>query len=124
MEEIIYKPTVIRTNRGLSIAGTRITLYQIMDYIKDNELPEVIRDHFHLTIRQTNDVMNYINIHYDEVDKEYQEILKQSEENRKYWAEYNKERFAEIANKPEHKKIQDKLNEWKAKLAKYGKNSD
>jgi uncharacterized protein (DUF433 family) len=124
MEEIIYKPTIIRTNRGLSIAGTRITLYQIMDYIKDNEPIEVIRDHFNLTIRQTNDVMNYINTHYDEVDKEYQRILKQSEENRKYWTERNKERFSEIALTPEHKEIRAKLDELKAKEAKYDKNTD
>jgi uncharacterized protein (DUF433 family) len=125
MSEIIYKPTVIRTNRGLSIAGTRITLYQIMDYIKDNEPIEVIRDHFNLTIRQTNEIMNYINTHYDELDNEYQRILKQSEENKKYWAEHNRERFSKIVFTPEHKEIRAKLDELKAKQAKYDdKNTD
>ena len=122
MVQTIYKPTVIRTDRGLTIAGTRITLYQIMDYIKDNESPEVIRDHFHLTIKQTSDVMNYIHTHYDEVEKEYERILKQSEDNRKYWSERNRERFAQIALKPEHKEIRAKLNQWKTKLAEYDKN--
>ncbi len=42
-ETAYFRPTVVRTNRGVSVAGTRITLYQIMDYIKDNEPPEVIR---------------------------------------------------------------------------------
>ena len=69
-EKTIFRPTVVRTNRGLSIAGTRITLYQIMDYIKDNEPPDVIRDHFRLTIKQTDDVMEYIRTHYDEVEEE------------------------------------------------------
>lgn len=27
-----FQPTVVRTERGLSVAGTRITLYAIMDY--------------------------------------------------------------------------------------------
>ncbi|WP_334311644.1 hypothetical protein [Kamptonema animale] len=27
------KAAIIRTERGLTIAGTRITLYQLMDYI-------------------------------------------------------------------------------------------
>jgi len=27
------QPTVVRTSRGLSIAGTRITLYSILDYV-------------------------------------------------------------------------------------------
>ncbi|HAO19662.1 MAG: hypothetical protein BWK80_27095 [Desulfobacteraceae bacterium IS3] len=26
--------TVVRTGRGLSVSGTRISLYQIMDYLK------------------------------------------------------------------------------------------
>lgn len=124
MSEIVFsRPTVVRTNRGLSIAGTRITLCQIMDYIKDNEPLEIIRDHFRLTIRQIADVMNYIHTNYDEVDREYQRILKQAEENRKYWAERNKERFAEIARKPEHKKIMAKLDKWKANLAQNDKHT-
>jgi hypothetical protein len=28
------QPVVVRTERGLSISGTRTTLYQVMDYIK------------------------------------------------------------------------------------------
>lgn len=27
------QPTIIRTERGLTIAGTRITLYDVMDYV-------------------------------------------------------------------------------------------
>ncbi len=123
-ETDITKPTIVRTKRGLSVAGTRITLYQIMDYIKDNEPPEVIRDHFRLTIRQTSDIINYIHSHYKEVDTEYQRILKQAEENRKYWSERNKDRFARIALRPEHQKIRAELDEWKAKLAEHDKNTD
>lgn len=29
-------PAIIRTERGLSIAGTRITLYDVMDYVTAN----------------------------------------------------------------------------------------
>ncbi len=32
-ETVNPQPTVIRTSRGLSIAGTRTTLYSIMDYL-------------------------------------------------------------------------------------------
>lgn len=119
-DETIFRPTVVRTNRGLCIAGTRITLYQIMDYIKANESPEVIRDHFRLTIKQTEDVLDYIKTHYDEVEKEYLKVVAQAEESRRYWEERNKKRFAEIAKlprKPEHKEVWAKLDEWKAKLA-------
>jgi hypothetical protein len=33
-ENINAQATIVRTSRGLSIAGTRITLYQVMDYVK------------------------------------------------------------------------------------------
>lgn len=112
----IFRPTVVRTSRGLSIAGTRITLYQIMDYIRANEPPEVIRDHFRLTIKQTDDVLKYIKAHYDEVEKEYLKIVAQSEENRQYWYERNKKRFdqlAKIPRNPKYKKVWDKIDELK-----------
>ncbi|MDM8537319.1 DUF433 domain-containing protein [Desulfobacterales bacterium HSG17] len=118
-KQIKFRPAVIRTDRGLSIAGTRITLYQIMDYLKAEEPPEVIRDHFRLTIKQTDDVINYIQAHYDEVDKEYRNILIQAEKNKYYWTERNKNRFDEISGlprKPEHKEIWNKLEKWKARL--------
>lgn len=113
--------TVVRTERGLSVAGTRITLYQIMDYVTAGEPPEVIRDHFRLTIRQTENVLNYIQTHYDEVDREYRKIVAQAEESRRYWSERNRKRFAEIAEssrKPEHQEIWAKLDEWKERLSR------
>ncbi len=121
---INMQPTVVRTSRGLSIAGTRITLYQIMDYVKAGESPEYIRDMFRLTIKQTADVMEYIQTNYDEVEKEYQRIVKQAEEIRQYWEERNKERFAEIANSPKHKQVRAKLDEWKARQAQNDKHTD
>lgn len=126
-ETTIFKPTVVRTDRGLSITGTRITLYQIMDYVIANEPPEVIRDHFRLTIKQTDDVLNYIKDHYEEVEKEYLKIVAKSEENRKYWSERNKKRFDEIAKlprKPEHKEIWARLDAWKARISKHDDHPD
>lgn len=95
-----------------------------MDYLRDNEPPEVIRDHFRLTIRQTSDVMDYIRVHYDEVEKEYRRIVRQADEIRQYWSERNRKRFAEIALGPEHKKIRANLDEWKAKLRQNDNHTD
>jgi chaperonin GroEL (HSP60 family) len=64
------KPTVIRTERGLTIANTRITLYQIMDYVQAGMSPSLIRDHFKLTIKQTADVLHYIETHQEEIKTE------------------------------------------------------
>ncbi len=115
----LQQPTVIRNSRGLSIVGTRITLYAIIDYIKANWPPKLIRDHFNLTDQQISDVMEYIKTHQEEVETEYQLVLRQAEENRKYWEERNRERFAKIAAmppKPGQEKIRAKLQAAKAKL--------
>lgn len=116
-ETLQFEPTVVRTSRGLSIAGTRITLYQIMDYVKAQASPQTIREHFRLTLKQTNDVLAYIDQHREEVEREYQRILQQAEENRHYWQQRNAQRLAEIAvrpHKPEHRAIWEKLATKKA----------
>src|SRR4051812_34547731 len=114
------RPTVVRTGRGLSIAGTRITLYSIMDFVKAEWPPKLIRDWFNLTDQQITDVMTYITEHRDEVEAEYQLVLQQAEEHRRYWEERNRERFAQIAAqppKPGQEAIRAKLAAHKAKLA-------
>lgn len=110
--------TVVRTSRGLSIAGTRITLYSIMDYIKAEWPPKLIRDWLNLTDKQIEEVMSYIEAHREEVEAEYQLILQQAEENEKYWREYNREHFANVATlppKPGQEEIRAKLQARKAK---------
>src|SRR3989442_5627249 len=90
-------PTVIRTERGLSIAGTRITLYDVMDYVTAGWPPKLIRDRLNLTDQQVADVLEYINTHRAAVDAEYQQVLQSAEEARRYWEDRNRERFERIA---------------------------
>ncbi len=47
--------TVVRTDRGLSVAGTRITLYSITDYVRAGWPPKLIRDRLGLSDRQLSD---------------------------------------------------------------------
>jgi uncharacterized protein (DUF433 family) len=115
-----FQPTLIQTPRGLSIAGTRITIYQIMDYVKANQPADVIRDHFRLTVKQTEEVLAYIDQHYAEVDAAYQRVLVQADENRRYWQQRNAQRFADIAahpRDPAHDAIWQKLDAIKHKAA-------
>ena len=81
----------------------------------------VIGDRFNLTDQQITDVMAYIAEHRDEVEAEYQLVLQQAEEHRRYWEERNRERFAQIAAqppKPGQEAIRAKLAAHKAKLAR------
>lgn len=116
-KDLTAQPTVIRTSRGLSIAGTRITLYSIMDYVTAGWPAKLIRDRLNLTEQQITDALTYIAEHDHEVEAEYQQVLKDAEENRRYWEERNRERFAKIATlppRPEHAAIRAKLRTHKA----------
>lgn len=111
--------TVIRTSRGLTIAGTRITLYAIMDYLKLEWPAKLIRDRLNLTDKQIKDVLEYIETHREEVEAEYRIVLEQAEKNRQYWEERNRERFAEIAAlppKPGQEEIKAKIRARKKEL--------
>jgi len=112
-------PTVIRTERGLTIAGTRITLYDVMDYITADWPPKLIRDRLNLTEQQITDVMDYIVAHRAEVEADYQDVLQEAQANRQYWENRNRERFRQIAAlppKPGQEALHDKLRAWKERI--------
>lgn len=113
------QPTVVRTSRGLSIAGTRITLYAVLDYLHADWPPKLIQDWLGLTDAQMADVLAYIAAHRDEVEQEYQQVVEQTEENRRYWEERNRERLAQRPSTPLTPKqaaLQARLRAWKGKI--------
>lgn len=120
MTDIVVPPaTVVRTSRGLSIAGRRLTLYSIMDYLRAGWPPHLIRDEFTLTDTQMTDVMEYITAHRDQVEQEYQAVLQQAEENWRYWETRNRERFERMAQTslpPGQEQLRAKLQAVKARL--------
>lgn len=120
MTDIVVPPsTVVRTSRGLSIAGRRLTLYSIMDYLRAGWPPHLIRDEFNLTDKQMNDVMEYLAAHRDQVEQEYQVVLQQAEENRRYWETRNRERFERLAQTSpprDQEQLRAKLQAIKARL--------
>ncbi|MCU0516693.1 MAG: DUF433 domain-containing protein [Oscillatoria sp. Prado101] len=112
-------PAIVRTERGFTIAGTRITLYDVMDYITANYPPKLIREKLALTDEQVHAALSYIQAHRTEVEAEYQTVLKTAEEIRQYWEARNRERFAQIEAappKPGQEALRAKLEEWKARL--------
>jgi len=120
MAEIVNSHTaVVRTDRGLFIEGTRITVYDVLDYLKDGWPPKLIRDWLNLTEQQITVVMEYIENNREEVEAEYQQVLEYSEEIQQYWEKRNRKRFAKIESmppKPGREEVRAKLQAWKAKL--------
>ncbi len=119
MNDTNAQATVVRTGRGLSIAGTRITLYDVLDYVKADWPPKLIQHWLNLTDQQVADVLAYIDTHRAEVEAEYQQVLQHAEEVRAYWEERNHERLAAIAAlppKPGYEVAIAKLRARKAEL--------
>jgi len=94
------KAGIIRTERGLTIAGTRITLYDVMDYVVGQYPPTFIQGLFELTEVQLNAALSYIEAHRSEVEAEYQQVIEETEELRRYYEEQNRERVARISTLP------------------------
>jgi uncharacterized protein (DUF433 family) len=109
---------IIRTERGLSIAGTRITLYAIMDYVAAGWPPKLIRDRLNLSDDQVASALEYIDTHRAEVEAEYEQVLQAAEESRAYWEERNRERGPEVLTAPEsgQDSLRAKLEEWQRRL--------
>jgi uncharacterized protein (DUF433 family) len=111
---------ILRTERGLTIGGTRITLYDVMDYLLDGWPPKAIRDRLNLTDQQIEVAMDYIDAHRAEVEAEYRQVLDESEELRQYWEERNRERIIQIASRPPQpgqEALRAKLAEAKARYS-------
>jgi len=57
------------------------------------------------------DILDYIHLHRAEVEAEYQQILRSSEESRWYWEERNRARITETYQQREA--VRAKLKEWR-----------
>lgn len=113
------QPTIIRTERGLTIAGTRITLYDVMDYLTAQYPHKFICALFRLTDEQMNAALSYIEAHSAEVEAEYRIVLEEAKELQQYWREQNRELIENIAKMPPPpgKEVAwEKLQAHKAKL--------
>lgn len=121
-------PTVVRTGRGLTIKGTRLTLYDIMDYLQAERPREEILNMFpQITASEFDDVLAYIAAHREEVEAEYQEVLKRAEEIRHYWEERNRDRVKPIdpaTLSPERRALWEKHQAWKEQIRRRDQGTD
>src|SRR5260370_6483756 len=66
---------IINRGRGPEIAGTRITVYDVLDYHKTGWHRDMIADTLDLSSGQVEVAIRYIEEHRDEVMEAYQRIL-------------------------------------------------
>jgi uncharacterized protein (DUF433 family) len=66
---------IINRGRGPEIAGTRITVFDVLDYRKHGWHRDRIATFFRLSSAQIQAAFDYIDAHTDEVLADYQRIL-------------------------------------------------
>jgi uncharacterized protein (DUF433 family) len=98
-------PLIEKTPRGPSIAGTRITVYSVMDYIKNNRSKEYILEMLPMiTAEQLDAVYDYIEQHREEVERDYARILRRSEELQERYKKVQLERSPFPPDMPDEEK--------------------
>lgn len=83
---------IINTGRGPTVAGTRITVYQLMEHLKDGWTPRHAAEWFGLSREQMDAVMAYLQANEAELEQKYAAVLQRAEEERLYWTERNQDR--------------------------------
>lgn len=71
---------IVNLGRGPEIAGTRITIYRVMDFVRDDSKSGEIASELDLTEEQVGAALQYIASHRDEVEAQYEKILSQTNE--------------------------------------------
>ena len=110
---------IIRTERGLTISGTRITLYDVMDYTNAQYPSKFIRGLFNLTEEQIDAALAYIEANRAEVESEYQIVLNEAEKLRQYYEERNRDLIARLATKPPKPGMEAAWEKLQAQKAKH-----
>ncbi|MDJ0661227.1 MAG: DUF433 domain-containing protein [Crocosphaera sp.] len=110
---------IIRTERGLTIAGTGITLYDVMDYITEQYPPKFICAMLSITDEQLISALSYIDDHRAEVEIEYQNVLKEAEELQQYYEQENHDLIAKITTKPPEPTTEEIRAKLRAERAKF-----
>lgn len=111
--------TIARTERGLTIVGTRITIYDVMAYRKAWYSDRSIREKLGLTQEQIDIALNYIKENLDLVEAEYQQASETEIEIRQYWENHNRDRFTQLAEMPDkcdQTELREKLKAWKERI--------
>ena len=108
-----------RSDRGLAIAGLRLTLYEIMDLVKEGWPAEKILSFYPLSAEQLQAAYDYFAAHGEEFEAEYQRVVRESEESERYWrarqAEHERT-MVRTPDTPEKAAIRAKIAEAKARL--------
>ena len=118
VDTLNHPSTIIRTERGLSIAEPRYAL-RCSGLLTRNWPPALIQSWLNLSDTRMANTLDYIEKHRAEVEQEYQQVIRQASEIRDYWEFQNRDRLARPRSTPSvptQTSLKAKLQAWKAKI--------
>jgi uncharacterized protein (DUF433 family) len=72
---IVDEETIIDRGRGPELAGTRVTVYLIMDFLRYNYSASEIARELAITTQQVRAALDYIEEHRTQVETDYERVL-------------------------------------------------
>jgi len=117
--DLLAENLICRTERGLTIDGTRITLYDVLGYLKADWPPELIKNWLKLDDAEMSAALAYIDNHRAEVEAEYQQLIEDARTSREYWESRNRARWTALdtaSAKPGTEKLRTKILASKTEL--------
>lgn len=78
-------PRIIDRGRGPEVEGTRITVYDVMDYVVAGDEPEAIAAALRLDPEQVHAALRYIGAHRAEVEVAYRAIMERLRQPNPEW---------------------------------------
>ena len=92
LEQFEAPGVVRRTDRGLCVAGRRITLYLIEDYLRAGWPPQILGHWLRLAEQEMADVLDYLKSNRSEFDREYERVAREASVREKYWRKRERQR--------------------------------
>ena len=108
-ETLVAPGVVRRTDRGLCLAGRRITLYLVMDYLEAGWPTHLISHWLGLNDGEVTNAINYIETHRQEFEAEYADVVRSAAEREAYWRNVNSDRPANLGK---HHYTQQQAAAW------------
>ncbi len=110
----IKTPLIVETRRGPCIAGTRITVFSVMDYLKGAWSRDFVKQAMGISDEQLDAVLEYITSHKEAIENEYAAIVRRSEARRAYYEKL----FHDRAPFPPHMPLEERVLRLRQRLAK------
>jgi uncharacterized protein (DUF433 family) len=90
-DSVHTSPIVTGTIEWPTITNTRVTLFDLMDHLKQDLPPHFVAHWYHLTSEEMDEVMQFLKAHEAEIERSYTAANARAAAQRRYWEARNRQ---------------------------------